>query len=103
MLFKPMDWLGYLMFIPAIGLTGGALSTYWDNLFGFDNYWFAGFLVGIAAFPLYWSGVHWYLIIARALLLAVLWGGWSAAIKKDTWEEYGRGGFTALTMALLLL
>lgn len=85
------------------GLTGGALTTYWDSVFGFDNFWFAGFMVGIATFPLIFCGLHWYMVLARALVLAVLWGGWCAIFSKDTVEEYGRGAFITATIPLLLI
>lgn len=98
-----VTWLGLGMLILAILPTGGALTTYWDELFGFDNFWFSGFMVGLGAFPLIWAGVHWYMILARALLLAVLWGGWCAIFKKDTTEEYGRGAFVAATIPLLFI
>lgn len=91
------------MFIPAVVLTGGALTTYWDELFGFDNFWFAGFMVALGAFPMYWVGVHWYMILIRAVLLAVLWGGWCAVFSNDWIEECGRGAFIAATLPLLLI
>lgn len=99
----PSDWLAAGMLLAAVLPTGGALSTYWDELFGFDNFWFSGFVVGLAAFPLIWAGYHWYWILARALVLAVLWGGWSAIVGKDTWEEYGRGAFVAATLPLMMI
>jgi hypothetical protein len=98
-LAKGLDWL----LLAAVLATGGALTTYWDEIFGFDNYWFSGFMAGLGAFPLYWAGYHWYTILARAFLLAVLWGGWCAIFKKDTTEEYARGAFIAATIPLLFI
>jgi len=86
------------------GLTGGALTTYWDWLFkDKDNFWFAGFMVGIATFPLIFCGLHWYMVLARALVLAVLWGGWCAIFKNSTVEECGRGAFITATIPLLMI
>ena len=85
------------------GLTGAGLTTYWDWLFKEDNFWFAGFMVGIATFPLIFCGLHWYMVLARALVLAVLWGGWCAIFSNDVWEEAGRGSFITLTLPLLLI
>ena len=85
------------------GLTGASLTTYLDSIFGFDNFWAAGFLVGISTFPLIFCGLHWYMVLARALVLAVLWGGWCAIFKNATVEELGRGAFITLTIPLLLI
>lgn len=99
---QPIVWWGWLLVVLTVLPFGGALTTYWDELFGFDNFWFSGFMVGLALFPLYWVGFYWYMILARALILAVLWGGWCAVFSKDTTEEYGRGAFVALTILLLI-
>ncbi len=100
------------------GLTGGALTLYWDDsknkilgwicskinwMYPKDNYWLSGFIVGIATLPLIFCGMLWYMVLVRAILLAVLWGGWCAIFSKDTTEEYGRGAFIALTLPLLLI
>lgn len=100
---KPPVWWGYLMWVPAIALTGGALTTYLDSIFGYDNFWAAGFLVGLAAFPMIWVGVTWWVILARAVLLGVLWGGWCKIFGNDWVEECGRGAFIALTLPLLFI
>ncbi|MFA5747388.1 MAG: hypothetical protein WC926_04965 [Candidatus Paceibacterota bacterium] len=98
----PDAWYGWLMILPAIGLTGAALTTYLDSIFGYDNFWAAGFLVGLAAFPLYWTGIAWWLILIRAVLLGVTWGVWCKLFSNDWVEECGRGAFIALTLPLLL-
>jgi hypothetical protein len=64
-------WYIYLI---VFGLMFGALTTYWDKLFGFDNLWFSGFMVGLAALPLLFTGLAWYWLLTRALILAVAWG-----------------------------
>ena len=51
---------GSWWFLLAYVILAGALSTYWDFLFGFDNFWFAGFMCGIAAFPLLFCGFVWW-------------------------------------------
>lgn len=76
--------------LASIPLTGGTLSTYWDKLFGFDNYWFHGFMIGIAAFPIAIVSGHWWLFGLRALFLAVWMGAWSAIISNADLEEAGR-------------
>ena len=99
----PISWQGWLLFIATVIPTGLALSTYWDWLFGYDNFWFHGFMVGLGAFPLIWAGFGWQYILIRALLLGVLVGGWSKLIGTDWIEEGGRGAFIALTVPLLLI
>jgi hypothetical protein len=98
----PVTWYGWFMILPAIALTGGALTTYLDSIFGYDNFWAAGFLVGLGAFPFIWAGVTWWLILVRAILLGILWGGWCKIFSNDWVEELGRGAFIALTMLTLL-
>ena len=73
--------------IPAIG---GALSTYWDKLFGFDNFWFHGFMVGIAFFPVAIATGNWVMFGWHSLVLAVWMGGWSAIFGNAHVEEAGR-------------
>jgi len=102
-LWHPVSLIGWLMLIPAIALTGGALTTYWDELFGYDNFWFHGFMIGLASFPFIWSGLHWWAVLTRAVLLAVLIGGWSAIFGNDWVEECGRGVFISATIPLLLI
>lgn len=89
-------------FILAYVALAGAFSTYWDFLFNdTDNYWFSGFMCGVAAFMLIWCGYAWYFILARAVAVAVLWGGLCALSSNDFFEEYSRG-FTVSLSALLL-
>ena len=102
-LWHPVSLIGWLMLVPAIALTGGALTTYWDELFGYDNYWFHGFMIGLTSFPLLWSGIHLYAICIRAVLLAVLMGGWSKIFGNVWVEECGRGAFISATIPLLLI
>jgi len=101
--WSPSLWWEWLLLILCYPLLGACLSTYWDWLFGFDNFWFAGFMCGIAAFPLIFCGYAWWLILARAILLAILWGGWSLLWTEVEYEEMGRGAFLVATVPLLLI
>ncbi len=101
--WQPVLWWEWCWLIICYPLLGGALSTYWDWLFGFDNFWFAGFMCGIAAFPLIFCGMAGSFILLRAVILAVLWGVWSLLWTEDYVEEMGRGVFLVLTMLLLLI
>lgn len=98
--FKLAFWWVYLT---VFLLTFGALTTYWDKLFKKDNFWFSGFMVGLAAFPLYWLGFPWYLILIRAILLGILWGYWCKIFSRDWVEETFRGGTISLTVPLLMV
>jgi len=102
-LWHPIDTLGWVMLILCIPITLGALSTYWDKLFGYDNFWFHGFMCGLAIFPLIWAGLIWWLILIRALVIAILMGGWSRIFKNDIIEETGRYFFLAATIPILIL
>lgn len=69
--WQPEHWLAYTL---AGVATYGALTTYWDWLFGYDCMWFAGLCTGVAGLPLMWvAGDHWWLIVARIVVLAVVW------------------------------
>lgn len=99
----PGAWYGWLIILPAVALTGAVLTTYLDNIFGFDNYWAAGFLVGLGAIPFIWSGIAWWIILFRAVLLAILWGSWCKIFSNDWAEELGRGFFIAITLLIFLI
>jgi hypothetical protein len=86
------EWYKLLLaFIVSYGLMGGALSTYWDFLFGFDNYYAHGFMVGLSVFPFAIIGMSWWLLAAQTIIISVGMGLWSNLIDKDSDEEFGRG------------
>jgi len=105
---QPNVWYGWLMLIPAILLTGAALTTYWDKLFNdVDNFYMHGFMVGLGAFPFFWAGVHWYMILIRAIILGASMGliNWVVNkyhIKFSDWiEELSRGFLILITVKML--
>lgn len=121
---QPTNLLGWLMVLPAIALTGGALTTYWDDskdqtkdfiarminwMYPKDNLYLHGLFVGLGAFPLIWAGFAWWLILIRAVILALFMGGlnWLVhkyKIKYSDWvEELGRGFAIVVTIPLLLI
>ena len=63
-------WLYLIIFL----LHFGALTTYYDILFKYDNLWFSGFIMGVALIPYAFFGVSWINILCRALLLGIVWG-----------------------------
>ena len=87
-------WWGFLL---AFGALFGACTTYYDELFGYDNLWFSGFIAGIAAFPVILFTGHWWLFIIRAVLLAIIWGSLNRWLperillwRRDVAEEFLR-------------
>jgi len=69
--FKQEYWYLYLI---SIGLHWGAFSTYYDKLFGYDNFYFSGFMSGIALLPLCFIYEILPLFFIRAILLGIIWG-----------------------------
>lgn len=102
-LLPPSHILQWLMLLICYPLLGGASSTYLDSIFGYDNFWAAGFLCGIAAFPLIWYGLSFWAILIRAVALGIAWGLWCKNQSVDFIEEEGRGAFLVLTVPLLFL
>jgi hypothetical protein len=101
-------WLT-LAYLASFGACVGALSTYWDFLFGDrDNFYMHGFMIGLSYSPLAWFGVKWWLILIRAVVLAAGMGLVNWLANKYHWkcsdiiEENFRGAFIALTLPLLL-
>jgi hypothetical protein len=95
--WHPVTLLGWLLVLLSMGLTYGAITTYWDTLFGFDNFWFHGFMIGLSRFPLIFVGKPWWAVLIRSIVLALLMGWVSAASGKDWKEEIGRGASMPLT------
>lgn len=72
-------WFGFRLdywwiYLIIIGLHWASYSTYYDKLFGFDNFWFSGFVVGLSLLPLIFMYKFLPLLIIRSLSLAVIWG-----------------------------
>ena len=73
-LFVPFQLGFWWVYLIIFGLQWASFSTYWDWLFNFDNLWFSGFMVGISMMPAIILGGTWWVILIRAILLAVAWG-----------------------------
>lgn len=76
----------------SFGLMFGALTTYWDFLFGYDNYWFHGFVIGLAIAPISAVTGHWLPFLGVVGLTTLWMGFWSKVIRWDVWEEMVRYG-----------
>jgi hypothetical protein len=102
-LWQPNNALGWISLLPCIALNGAALSTYWDWLFGYDNFYFHGFGCGLALLPLIFAGLAWQWILVRAIVLGLSMGLWSFIVGNDEIEEYGRGLLHTLTIPIILI
>ena len=80
----------WIMLILSMGLTIAAISTYWDFLFGYDNFWFHGFMLGIATAPIAYATGHWWLFIALVAVRTLFIGLWCKLVGWDIAEEFGR-------------
>jgi hypothetical protein len=104
-------WLGLL----ALGfhaewwvhLTSGIIlimanSTYYDKIFGYDNYFAHGAGIGLAYILYAVKGVFkWKAFLIRATALAFFMGLWCHIFDKDTIQENGRGAIQPISLFLL--
>lgn len=96
-----------IAYLLCFGALFGALTTYWDFLFGYDNFYMHGFMIGIASFPLIAIGVVWWDILIRAVVLGLSMGLINKYVNKWGWkhsdwiEECSRGCLIILTIPIL--
>jgi hypothetical protein len=83
------------VYIPMFGLCFGALTTYWDFLFGYDNFWMHGFMCALPTALLCWF-IPWWIPVIHIIICTVGMGLWSKIISWDVAEEAGRGAFFIL-------
>lgn len=102
--FQLSLWWAYLL---VFGLHWLFLSTYWDWLFKFDNFWFSGFCVGLCLliYP-----TTWYLVLIRSVILACIWGSLNRYLpskvliwRRDVAEEFLRYFSIIATLPILLI
>ena len=99
-------WVYLLVYI----LTGFALTTYYDSLFGGkDNFYMAGAGIGLSYFPLIFAGLNWYAILGRAIFLALSFGLINKYVNKwqipnsDNVEEYSRGFLIIISLFIFII
>jgi len=92
-------WIHIIVFL----LMWAALTTYWDDLFGYDNYYMHGLTVGLACMPyaIILGGWFWLWFIVRALIMGAFMGYWCKINDNDIKEEVGRGAIIAATVPLM--
>jgi hypothetical protein len=83
------------IYIAIFGLSFGALTTYWDFLFGYDNFWFHGFMCSLPTMLLAFY-IPWWIPLIHIFICTVGMGLWSELIGLDWLEEGGRGVFFIL-------
>jgi hypothetical protein len=97
----PFLWWVFLL---IWGLMGAALSTYFDTIFGFDSMYAHGAGIGLATLPLLWVGIHWYSILAYALVLSLSMGLISHKTKLNAVaKELCRGALIIVLLPILLI
>jgi len=96
--FQSVPW--WIHFI-AFGLMFAALTTYWDSLFGYDNFYFHGFMVAFAYLPYAIVTGLWMGFIIRCAVVSVFMGLWCKFFSNDWIEEFGRGGIIGATLPLI--
>lgn len=87
------DWWLYIVFI---AFSWAMLSSYWDEIFGYDNFYAHGFGCGLAGLVLIPTGVPWAVLLIRLIICTLGMGIWSANTDIDYEEEMGRGVFYIL-------
>lgn len=87
----------------TIPLTIASISTYWDFILREDNFYAHGFFIGLSAFPLVFSTIPLWLILLRAVVLALFMGLWCKFWTWDIAEETGRGAVIPLSLLLLTI
>lgn len=101
LLFYPtVDWWCYLV---AFGISWGMLTTYWDFLFGYDNFYAHGFGVALALLPFAILTGMWIGFAIRLVVLSLAMGIWSQQTGNADAEELGRGAVIVLSLPLALV
>ena len=97
---KASWWIHTIAFV---GMWMG-LTTYWDKIFGYDNFYFHG--IGVALPYLIYGvvvGVNPFGLMIRIAVVALFMGIWCREFSNADIEEYGRGAIIATSLALLLI
>ena len=93
-------WVWFISF----GLLWASLSTYWDWMFGYDNFYMHGFMCAFSLLPLVLFGnLLLGIFIIKFIILAIGMGLWSKFNGNATKEELGRGFLLTISNLLLKL
>ncbi len=94
--------LVWWQYIGIFGIMWACLTTYWDDLFGYDNFYFHLFCVGLAMLVCLGT-IEWYSVVIRAVAMALIGGLICSNTANDDIEELSRGAVIALTLPILFL
>lgn len=94
-LFHDFNEEHIVRYISFIALSWVFLTTYWDEVFGYDNFYAHGFGCGLAGLCLL-TIVPWWIIVTRIVISTIGMGLWSKKVKRDVPQEIGRGVFFIL-------
>ncbi len=76
----------------VFGLTGGAFTTYWDDIFGYDNFYAHGAMLALASFPYcIWGPMAWWVLAIKVVVAGLAMGLWCDYFSNHIVEEGGRG------------
>lgn len=101
-----LNGFSWQMFLSAF-LMFAALCTYWDSVFGKDNMFAHGFMIGLALIPMCWTGVHFWQVGLYAVVLGVTMGLLNVLCTKrkipysDYVEELSRGALIIIALKIL--
>ena len=93
--WQPSFWWVYGL---IFGLHWATFSTYWDEVFGYDNFAFSGGMVGLAISPILFVDISlWWVVAIRVLALSFIWWALNRFLPKRVWlwgrdvvEEFSR-------------
>lgn len=86
-----INWSMWWLLLICYPLMGASFSTYWDWLFGKDNFYAHGFFIGLSTLPLIWAGVAWWVPLSQAVVMGLAMGLWCKVFGNDVVEEMFRG------------
>lgn len=75
----------------AFGLLWASLSTYWDNLFGYDNHFMHGFMCQFSLLPIVFFSGYYVAFVIQCILLCLSMGFYSLYEGNAYKEEMSRG------------
>ena len=98
--YQPVPWWVYLI---SFGAMWGMLTTYWDFLFGYDNFFMHGAGIAFAFIPFAIVSGGWLGFGIRFISLALTMGIWSKCFGDVDVEECGRGAFITATLPFAIV
>ena len=96
-------WAPWFIHLASFILLFGALTTYWDRLFGYDNHYFHGFMCGLAYFPYILVTANYVAFLISIFIITVGMGLISQLSGNDRVEEIGRGIILVVPLLLGLI